>query len=116
MFLTNSYFLINWKTLTGIMKQNLPKEGKIAKEAKIMVQECISEFISFITSEASDRCLAEKRKTLNGEDILYAMEHLGFDNYIEPLRIFLQKYKQLNSTTAHISTGSDTDLLSNNNS
>ena len=27
---------------------------------------CVSEFISFITSEASDRCLQEKRKTING--------------------------------------------------
>lgn len=91
------------------MKQNLPKEGKIAKEAKITVQECISEFISFIASEASDRCLAEKRKTLNGDDILYAMQTLGFDNYIEPLRIFLQKYKQLNSTSAHLNSNQESD-------
>lgn len=69
-------------------------QGKIAKDARECVQECVSEFISFITSEASDRCQAEKRKTINGEDILFAMSTLGFDNYVEPLKLYLQKYRE----------------------
>ncbi len=78
-----------------IMKKGIPSEqGKIAKDARECVQECVSEFISFITSEASDRCQAEKRKTINGEDILFAMSTLGFDNYVEPLKLYLQKYRE----------------------
>ncbi|XP_063953250.1 nuclear transcription factor Y subunit beta-like [Lytechinus pictus] len=77
-----------------IMKDGIPKSGKISKEAKECVQECVSEFISFITSEASERCHQEKRKTINGEDILYAMSNLGFDNYVEPLKSYLQKYRE----------------------
>lgn len=77
------------------MKNSVPSNGKIAKDAKETIQESVSEFISFITSEASDRCLQEKRKTLNGEDILFAMQALGFDDYIEPLKIFLQKYRKV---------------------
>ncbi|KAJ3380208.1 Nuclear transcription factor Y subunit B-10 [Lobulomyces angularis] len=50
-----------------IMKRALPENAKIAKEAKECVQECVSEFISFITSEASEKCINEKRKTINGE-------------------------------------------------
>lgn len=50
-----------------IMKNSIPPNGKIAKEAKECVQECVSEFISFITSEAAERCQQEKRKTINGE-------------------------------------------------
>ncbi|UYV72866.1 NFYB [Cordylochernes scorpioides] len=76
-----------------IMKTAIPKTGKIAKDAKECVQECVSEFVSFITSEASDRCQQEKRKTINGEDLLFAMTTLGFDNYVEPLKIYLQKYR-----------------------
>lgn len=68
---------------------------QIAKDARECVQECVSEFISFITSEASDRCFQEKRKTINGEDILYAMSNLGFDNYVEPLKMYLQKYREV---------------------
>jgi nuclear transcription Y subunit beta len=33
------------------MKLALPDNAKIAKEAKECMQECVSEFISFITSE-----------------------------------------------------------------
>jgi len=78
-----------------IMKRGIPTEqGKIAKDARECVQECVSEFVSFITSEASDRCQAEKRKTINGEDILFAMSTLGFDNYVEPLKLYLQKYRE----------------------
>ena len=40
------------------------------------------------------RCQAEKRKTINGEDILFAMSTLGFDNYVEPLKLYLQKYRE----------------------
>lgn len=77
-----------------IMKRSIPKSGKIAKDAKECVQECVSEFISFITSEASERCHQEKRKTINGEDILFAMSTLGFDSYVEPLKQYLQKYRE----------------------
>jgi hypothetical protein len=45
-------------------------------------------------SRASDRCLQEKRKTINGEDIIYALATLGFDNYLEPLKIYLQRYRE----------------------
>jgi len=80
--------------ISKVMKKVVPPAGKVAKEARECVQECVSEFISFITSEASERCQAEKRKTINGEDILFAMSSLGFDNYVEPLKQYLQKYRE----------------------
>ncbi|CAG9560696.1 unnamed protein product [Danaus chrysippus] len=81
--------------IAKIMKRAIPENGKIAKDARECVQECISEFISFITSEASDRCQMEKRKTINGEDVLFAMNALGFDNYVEPLKLYLKKYREI---------------------
>ncbi len=80
--------------ISRIMKKVLPENAKIAKDAKETVQECVSEFVCFITSEASDKCQQEKRKTINGEDILWAMSTLGFDKYVEPLKIFLGKYRE----------------------
>jgi histone H3/H4 len=38
------------------MKTALPENAKIAKEAKECMQECVSEFISFITSEGLLHC------------------------------------------------------------
>lgn len=46
---------------------------------------------------ASDRCQLEKRKTINGEDILWAMQSLGFENYAEVLKIYLAKYREVTS-------------------
>jgi len=87
--------------ITRIMNKALPANAKIAKDAKETVQECVSEFISFITSEASDRCQQEKRKTINGEDILWAMQTLGFDNYVEPLKIYLLRYRERTPTKGY---------------
>ncbi|KAK3138544.1 hypothetical protein QOZ80_5AG0370310 [Eleusine coracana subsp. coracana] len=81
--------------ISRIMKKAIPANGKIAKDAKETVQECVSEFISFITSEASDKCQREKRKTINGDDLLWAMATLGFEDYIEPLKVYLQKYREM---------------------
>uniref|UniRef100_A0A1D1Y613 Nuclear transcription factor Y subunit B-8 n=1 Tax=Anthurium amnicola TaxID=1678845 RepID=A0A1D1Y613_9ARAE len=81
--------------ISRIMKKAIPANGKIAKDAKETVQECVSEFISFITSEASDKCQREKRKTINGDDLLWAMATLGFEEYIEPLKNYLQKYREM---------------------
>lgn len=47
------------------------------------------------TSEAADKTLNEKRKTINGEDILTSMRALGFDNYEEVLKIYLAKYREV---------------------
>lgn len=77
------------------MKNALPENAKISKEAKECMQECVSEFISFVTSEATERCSAERRKTVNGEDILFALTSLGFENYSEVLKIYLAKYRQV---------------------
>ncbi|KAA8536863.1 hypothetical protein F0562_029341 [Nyssa sinensis] len=68
-----------------IMKQILPPSAKISKEAKETMQECASEFISFVTGEASDKCHKENRKTVNGDDICWALSALGFDNYADAI-------------------------------
>ncbi|KAJ4770768.1 Nuclear transcription factor Y subunit B [Rhynchospora pubera] len=91
--------------VSRIMKKALPANAKISKEAKETVQECVSEFISFITGEASDKCLREKRKTINGDDLLWAMSTLGFDDYIEPLKLYLHKFRELEGDRQGAGTG-----------
>lgn len=48
----------NFAPVARIMKTALPENAKIAKEAKECMQECVSEFISFITSEGTYRAVA----------------------------------------------------------
>jgi len=83
-----------------IMKQILPPNAKISKEAKETMQECVSEFISFVTGEASDKCHKEKRKTVNGDDVCWAFGALGFDDYVDPMRRYLHKYRELEGDRA----------------
>lgn len=52
-------------------------------------------FLNIWICRASERCQQEKRKTINGEDILFAMTTLGFDNYVEPLKVYLTKYREV---------------------
>jgi hypothetical protein len=47
---------------------------------------------------ASEKCHQEKRKTVNGEDILFAMTSLGFENYAEALKIYLSKYREVSAS------------------
>ena len=44
---------------------------------------------------ASDKCQREKRKTINGDDLLWAMSTLGFEEYVEPLKIYLAKFREV---------------------
>ncbi|KAI3819265.1 hypothetical protein L1987_13091 [Smallanthus sonchifolius] len=88
-----------------IMKQILPQNAKISKEAKETMQECVSEFISFVTGEASDHCRKEKRKTVNGDDVCWAMMNLGFDDYAEPLKRYLEKMRELEGERTYQNKG-----------
>ncbi|EKX74409.1 hypothetical protein BEWA_044890 [Theileria equi strain WA] len=78
-----------------LMKSVLPPNAKIAKQAKDMIRECVTEFILFISSEASELCSLERRKTLTGEDILLAMNRLGFEHYDKPLKLYHSKWREM---------------------
>ncbi|KAG6430346.1 hypothetical protein SASPL_108411 [Salvia splendens] len=84
-----------------IMKRIIPPGAKISKEAKETMQECVSEFICFVTGEASDRCLKENRKTVNGDDICWALTSLGFDNYSHTMLTFLNRWRDTRPTPTH---------------
>ncbi|XP_039000527.1 nuclear transcription factor Y subunit B-1-like [Hibiscus syriacus] len=93
-----------------IMKKALPANAKISKEAKETVQECVSEFISFITGEGSDKCQKEKRKTINGDDLLWAMTTLGFEDYVEPLKVYLQRFREMEGEKISVARDKDAPL------
>ncbi|XP_028073480.1 nuclear transcription factor Y subunit B-9-like [Camellia sinensis] len=83
--------------ITRIMRRVLPQHAKISDDVKEYVQQCISKFISFITGEANERCHHEQGKTVTAQDILSAMGRLGFEDYVEPLTLFLNHYRGIES-------------------
>lgn len=58
----NDAYIHNFAPVARIMKTALPDNAKIAKEAKECMQECVSEFISFITSEGTYCMVVRKRR------------------------------------------------------
>ena len=97
-----------------IIKNNLPKDVKLSKSSKETFQECVSEFISFITSEANDKCNIEKRKIIKGEDIIYALNNLGFEKYCPILEAYLDKYKQSQNNNANEISEDEEENVSKN--
>ena len=81
--------------INRIMKNALPSDTKISKEARECVQECVSEFIAFITCESCEITQLEKRKTINGEDVIKAMENLNFVQYLELIEFYNRRYKDI---------------------
>lgn len=88
-------WLMPVSNIIRIMRRVLPMHAKIADDAKETIQQCVSEFISFVTSEANDKCQREQRKTITADDILWAALKLGFDDYVEPLGIYLKRYRDI---------------------
>lgn len=39
--------------------------------------------------------MGERRKTINGDDLLYALNTLGFEKYLDALRAYLNKYREI---------------------
>ena len=37
----------------------------------------------------------EKRKTINGDDLIFALQNLGFEEYVPPLQSYLAQYRRV---------------------
>ncbi|XP_004498435.1 transcriptional activator hap3-like [Cicer arietinum] len=80
--------------LAKIMRRALPAQVKISDGAKESMQLCVSEFMGIITTEASQRCKVEHRKIVTAEDLIWAMDRLGFEDYTAPLVLYLDNYRK----------------------
>ncbi|CEP03261.1 Transcription factor CBF/NF-Y/archaeal histone domain-containing protein [Plasmodiophora brassicae] len=89
--------------INRLMRMELPESAKISRDAKEVVQECVSEFVGFVTSVASERLTTEKRKTVTGDDIIEALNSVGFRDMVIPLKgllAYLRETKQYGNVGA----------------
>jgi histone H3/H4 len=111
------------RRLRWLQRSALPPGAKVSREAKECVQEAVSEFVAFVTSEgassgerrrgkrerglegvgegaegsvcaASEKCMQAKRKTVNGSDLLWALGTLGFEEYVDVLNEHLATVRE----------------------
>ena len=75
-----------------IMKLSIPENGKISRESKVLMQKLSREFICSISLYAGEICTYNKRKVINGEDIINALSYFGYDEYKFVLLDYLEKW------------------------
>ncbi|KAG7388687.1 hypothetical protein PHYBOEH_007768 [Phytophthora boehmeriae] len=80
---------------------------QISDDALMFMQECVTEFLLYFTSEARDISVLENRRTkkgigisISGTNILEGMDNLGFASYARVLAIYNEKIKIMQETTA----------------
>ena len=72
------------------MREVVPDNVMFSREAKTCMQDCVNELIMFLAQEASDLCVVSNKRVITGEDLIAAMETLGFDeHYIVLMRMIL---------------------------
>lgn len=69
-----------------VMREEVPPGFKVTKECKELMQEILTEFILFVTSEAAETSNNDRRRKLSGHAIVEALETLGFDPYLDQAR------------------------------
>ena len=74
-----------------LMTRATPLQSKISRDAKAFMQEVVSEFICFLTSEANEQCLIGKRKIICGQDLVTAMATLDLDDFVPSMTALLPK-------------------------
>ncbi|TKY47039.1 Nuclear transcription factor Y subunit B-9 [Spatholobus suberectus] len=100
--------------VTKIMRQTLPNNAKFSDGAKEMIQQSATKYITFVTRKAKERCQSEYRKILNAEDLLWAIEKLGFDDYVGPLTTFMQRYRNIEGGDPFTRCGEPISCIDNN--
>merc|ERR1712018_1100507 len=79
--------------VSRIIKEALPPSVKVSKEAQAAVAKAASVFVLYATSCANNVATNSHRKTINGNDVIKAMEDMEFNKFIDPLENSLDSWK-----------------------
>ncbi|XP_059292199.1 protein Dr1 homolog [Lycium ferocissimum] len=88
-----------------IIKERLPPEVRVARDAQNLLIECCVEFINLILSESNEFCDREERRTIAPEHLLKALQVLDLTlfvvlEYIEEVYVAYEQHK-LESMSSH---------------
>lgn len=80
--------------VSRVMKNVLPDNIMMTKDARQAFVRAAGIFVFYITHCANDFCREGKRSTMYPQDILNALNELGFEDFEIPLEEFMEAYKQ----------------------
>ncbi|KAL1827923.1 hypothetical protein ACET3Z_006335 [Daucus carota] len=86
--------LVPAANVIGLMRTNIPNQGEISADAVQSVQQCVIKFIRYVTAETKTRCGEGMSTTMTAQDVLIALNKLGFGHYIGPLFTYLNRFQE----------------------
>ena len=81
-------------TITKLISEQLPLGLNISKETREIISDCCLEFIHLLSSESNDVCERDLKKTITGDHVISALESLGFDEFIDHVKLVYQQHQQ----------------------
>lgn len=79
-------------SINKMIKELIPSV-RVANESRELILNCCTEFIHLIASEANEICNQSRKKTINAEHVLKALDSLGFGDYRADAEAVLQDCK-----------------------
>jgi len=92
--LTEQERLLPLANIAHMMASMLPKNAKISKEAKQLMQELTTEFICFVTSECNDVSLSHNRKSICFDDLVEGFENVDLGMFIPIIKMQEEIYQK----------------------
>ncbi|RLN11971.1 nuclear transcription factor Y subunit B-1-like [Panicum miliaceum] len=77
------------------MRHGSPPDSKITGDAKEAVDNCLVEFCAVFIAAAVEECRRDKRTTVTGDDLILALNNLGFEDYVRPLAVYLRRFREV---------------------
>lgn len=77
-----------------IISEILPSDLAFSKDARLVLIECCIEFIMILSTESNDIAEKEAKKTIASDHVLKALQELGYDDYIAPIKNLLNQHKE----------------------
>jgi len=78
--------------VSRIIKESLPADINVSKEARQAISKAASVFVLYATSCANNFALKGKRKTLAANDIFQAMGEMEFERFVPELKKSLEAF------------------------
>ncbi|TRY63814.1 hypothetical protein TCAL_15222 [Tigriopus californicus] len=76
-----------------IVREALPTQVKVSKEANAAIAKAASVFVLYATSCSNNVSAKANRKTITGGDVIAAIQEMEFDKFVHPLEIALSQWK-----------------------
>lgn len=76
--------------VTRLIKEVIPENVNVGKEAKTAIAKAASVFVLFLSSASNQIAVLNNRKTINANDVLEGIKSTGFEQFYDPLQEALE--------------------------